>query len=279
MKLQMAPMEGITNYIYRNAHAKHFGVMDKYYTPFLSLHKEKEFNHKEMQEILPEHNEGLGVIPQVLTNSPEDFLRGAEKLRAIGYREININMGCPSATVVTKSKGAGMLAEPEKLERFLDEIFEKAPMEISIKTRLGMEDTKEWVKLLQIYNKYPIKELIVHARVRADFYQNKPNLEAVSDALKNSLNPICYNGDIFTVDNFRDLTKTFPNIDNIMIGRGLLSNPFLAEEIYNNTDTTAVLTKEKRERLQDFHEELYNGYKKILSGEQNVLFKMKELWT
>ncbi len=283
MRLQMAPMEGITNYIYRNAHARHFGRLDKYYTPFLSLHKEKEFNHKEMQEILPEHNKGLEVIPQVLTNSAEDFLRGAEKLNAFGYKEINMNIGCPSATVVTKGKGAGMLAEPEKLERFLEEIFEKTPTEISIKTRLGMESTTEWEKILRIYNQYPIKELIIHARVRNDFYQNKPNWEAFEYAMKNSKNPICYNGDIFSVDDYRSFKEGHSAAKSIMLGRGLLSNPFLAEEIYKGTknvvDEAAVtMTKERLKQLQAFHDDLYNEYKSILSGDQNVLFKMKELW-
>ncbi len=284
MRLQMAPMEGITNYVYRNAHARHFGKMDKYYTPFLSLHKEKEFNHKEMQEILPEHNRNLNVIPQVLTNSAEDFLRGAEKLSVFGYEEININMGCPSATVVTKAKGAGMLAETEKLERYLDEIFAKTPVDISIKTRLGMESAEEWEKLLQIYNQYPIKELTIHARVRTDFYQNKPNWDAFAYAMKNSKNPICYNGDIFSVDDYRRFKKGFSESENIMLGRGLLANPFLAEEIYQDVNSTVDeittrMTKEKVNQLQAFHDELYNEYRSILSGEQNVLFKMKEIWT
>lgn len=282
MKLQMAPMEGITNYIYRNAHARHFGKMDKYYTPFLSLHKEKEFNHKEIQEILPDHNAGLNVVPQVLTNSAEDFLHGAEKLKAFGYEEININMGCPSATVVTKGKGAGMLAETEKLERFLDEIFAKTPVDISIKTRLGMESTKEWENLLQIYNQYPIKELIIHARVRTDFYQNKPSWDAFAYALEHSKNPICYNGDIFSADDYQSFKKGFFEVENIMLGRGLLANPFLAGEIYNDTKNAVdecVMTKDKLNQLQAFHDELYSEYRNILSGDQNVLLKMKEIWT
>ena len=177
MKLQMAPMEGITTYIYRNAHAAHFGQMDKYYTPFLSLHKEKEFSYKEKQEILPENNSGLRVIPQVLTNSSEDFLKAVPKLKALGYDEINMNIGCPSGTVTSKGKGAGMLQNPEELQRFLEEIFAKSQIDISIKTRIGMESVEEWAGLLEIYNQYPIKELIVHARVRSDFYKEKTHAE------------------------------------------------------------------------------------------------------
>lgn len=275
MKLQMAPMEGITTYIYRNAHAKHFGKMDKYYTPFLSLHKEKEFNHKEKQEILPENNEGLNVIPQVLTNSAEDFLNATKKLKDLGYTEVNINMGCPSGTVVSKGKGAGILENTEELDLFLEKIFENQLMDISIKTRIGMEKQEEWEKLLEIYNKYPIKELIVHARVRSDYYKNKPNLEAYDYAIKNSKNPICYNGDIFSLEDYRNLQTIFPNTENVMLGRGLIANPFLAEDIYTQN---SIKTAEEWMRFKSFHDDLYLGYQKIMSGDQNVLFKMKELW-
>ena len=130
MIFELAPLEGITTYIYRNAYAHHFGKVDRYYTPFLSLHKEKEFNHKEKQEISPLNNEGIRVIPQVLTNSSEDFLRAAKKLKDLGYGEINLNAGCPSGTVTTKAKGAGMLEDPMRLDKFLSEIFEKSEVKI-----------------------------------------------------------------------------------------------------------------------------------------------------
>lgn len=283
MKLQMAPMEGITTYIYRNAHARHFGKMDKYYTPFLSLHREKEFNHKEKQEILPKNNEGLNVVPQVLTNSAEDFLVAAQKLNDLGYEEVNINIGCPSGTVTAKGKGAGMLAEPERLQRFLEGIFEKTPVDISIKTRIGMVDGEEWENLLSIYNQYPIKELTVHARVREDYYKNPVNLKAFAYAMENSKNPLCYNGDVLSVDKYRKMKGVLSDVNNIMLGRGLIANPFLAEEIYkegesDQANVAGVLNRENYLRLQAFHEEVYTEYQKVLSGDQNVLFKMKELW-
>lgn len=276
MMLQMAPLEGITTYVYRNIHARYFGKLDKYYTPFLSLHKEKEFNHKERQEILPENNEGLNVVPQVLTNSAEDFLRAADRLKALGYEEININMGCPSGTVTTKAKGAGMLEDPMRLDRFLTEVFEKTPVAISVKTRLGMERPEEWEDLLRIYNKYPLKELIIHARVRSDFYSNSPNWEAFAYALECSRNPVCYNGDIFSVEDYQRLTERFPELDRVMLGRGLLGNPFLPERISGEVCNSGLPEYQK---LQLFHDELYAEYSKLLSGDRNILFKMKELWT
>lgn len=275
MKLEMAPLEGLTTYIFRNTHAKYFGKMDKYYTPFLSLHKEKEFSHKERQEILPENNEGLWVVPQVLTNSAEDFLKAAGKLKALGYEEVNINLGCPSGTVVPKGKGAGMLAEPERLEQFLTEVFENTPLKISIKTRLGMTDEAEWSRLLEIYNRFPLEELIVHVRVREDYYKKPVRPEAFAHTMEQSKCPVCYNGDIFAVEDYVALTKKFPNLPAVMLGRGLLRNPGLAEEISEKSNAFPTY----KVRLHAFHDELYSEYQKILSGDRNVLFKMKEFWS
>lgn len=302
--LELAPLEGITTYVYRNAYARHFGDIDRYYTPFLSLHKEKEFNHKERQEILPENNEGLKVIPQVLTNSAEDFLRAAEKLKALGYDEVNINMGCPSGTVTTKAKGAGMLSDTERLKVFLDEVFAKTPMKISVKTRLGVESAEEWDALLELFNQYSIGKLIVHARVRADFYQNTPNMDAFAKAVERSKNPLCYNGDIYTLEDYEKLCQTFPNLQDVMMGRGILRNPFLPSQIRDSQsasvkaqcvddkiDASAGCTHDEAaaeimgmcgevsmEKLRAFHDEIYAGYQAIQFGDRNILFKMKELW-
>lgn len=291
--LELAPLEGITTYVYRNAYAHHFGDIDRYYTPFLSLHKEKEFNHKERQEILPENNEGLQVIPQVLTNSAEDFLKAAHKLKTLGYDEVNINMGCPSGTVTTKAKGAGMLADTERLKGFLDDIFAQTPMNISIKTRLGMESAEEWDALVELFNHYPISKLIVHARVRADFYQNTPNMGAFAKAMERSKNPLCYNGDIYTLEDYEKLYETFPDLQDVMMGRGILSNPFLPSQIRNkqsesnvelrncgeaNSDVQGMRGQMSMEKLRAFHDEIYAGYQAIQFGDCNILFKMKELW-
>lgn len=282
MRLEMAPLEGLTTYIFRNAYAKYFGCMDKYYTPFLSLHKEKEFNHKERQEVLPENNKDLWVVPQVLTNSAEDFLRAAYTLKELGYEEVNINLGCPSGTVVPKGKGAGMLEEPKRLEQFLEECFAKTPVKISIKTRLGMEEEEEWDKLLAIYNRFPLEELVVHARVREDYYKKPVRWEAFSKALAESKCPVCYNGDIFTVEDYVRLTEKFPGVEAVMLGRGILRNPRLAKEIMSleqTSESNSCLKDEYDKKLMAFHDEIYTAYQQILGGDRNVLFKMKEFWS
>lgn len=278
MRFEMAPMEGITTYIYRNAYARYFGGIDKYYTPFLSLHREKEFSHKEKNEISPQNNAGILVIPQVLTNSVEDFLKAAERLKEIGYEEININLGCPSGTVTAKGKGAGMLADAEGLDAFLDGIFARTPVEISIKTRLGISDACEWDRLLAVYNRYPVKELIVHARVREDFYENKPDPEAFAKALSKSRSPVCYNGDIFCVQDYAELTGKFPALESVMLGRGLIADPYLPEKL-RCAERGDELPQPDARLLRAFHDEIYHGYQELMMGERNALFRMKELWT
>ena len=265
MQYYLAPLEGITTYVYRNAYHKYFRKMDKYFTPFIVPHKDKKFNTRELKELSPEHNHGLNVVPQLLTNNAEDFLKTAKDIVQMGYDEINLNLGCPSRTVVTKKKGAGFLEYPEELDRFLDEIYGNANFKISVKTRIGKDSPDEFYQLLEIYNKYPIEELTIHPRIQTDYYQNTPNLDMFKVAYEESKNPICYNGDIRTTDDLTSLTQQFPDLKHVMIGRGIIRNP-------------GLLTHLDKETLLSFHNMILEEYIKISSGERNVLFKMKELW-
>lgn len=271
MKFYMAPMEGITGYIYRNAYHTYFHHMDKYVTPFIAPNQNRCLNTREQNDILPEHNKGMKVVPQILTNRAEDFIRTVKELKTFGYDEVNLNMGCPSRTVVAKKRGAGFLAETKLLDEFLDQIFNSVDIKISIKTRIGKESPDEFIELLRIFNKYRLEELMIHPRMQTDYYKNKPNLEIFSYAEKESKNHLCYNGDIFTKSCYEDLKKSFPDTDTIMLGRGVLVNPGLVDQICKDT----VLDKKL---LKNFHDQIYKDYQEVLSGERNVLFKMKELW-
>ena len=211
------------------------------------------------------------MIPQILTNNAKDFIHTSRKIKELGYHEINLNLGCPSGTVVSKNKGAGFLSRREELDAFLNEIFSESVMEISIKTRIGKEQPEEFYDLIKIFNKYPIKELIIHPRVQKDFYKNKPNLAIFKEALSLSRNPVCYNGDIFTVADYKKFTADFPDVDTVMLGRGLITNPGLIDGITDGL-------KPDKDLLKKFHDKIYEEYKKELSGDRNVLFKMKELW-
>lgn len=272
MKYYLAPMEGITGYIYRNSYAKIFPSFDKYFTPFIIPNESKSLKTKELIDVQPENNKGLNIVPQILTNDAEGFILTANKLKQLGYNEINLNLGCPSGTVVGKGRGSGFLAKRDELDKFLDEIFKIDNMKISIKTRIGKDKPEEFYELIKIYNKYPLEELIIHPRTREDFYGNKPNLEVFKDALSLSKNKVCYNGDIFTVHDYNKLVETFPEIKKVMIGRGILANPGLINEIKKSV----VIDKE---RLKDFHDEIFKEYMEIFPQDKGVLFKMKELWS
>ncbi|MCD3351413.1 tRNA-dihydrouridine synthase family protein [Clostridium botulinum D/C] len=271
MRYYLAPMEGITGYIYRNSYEKFFGNIDKYFTHFIVTNKNIRFKAKELRDVLPENNEGMSIVPQILTNDSEGFISISRKLQQLGYNEINLNLGCPAGTVVSKNRGSGFLAKREELDRFLDEIFKIEDMKISIKTRIGKDSPEEFYELIKIYNKYPLEELIIHPRTREDFYKNEPNLQVFKDALSLSVNPVCYNGDIFTVDNYNKLIEAFPEIKTVMIGRGILANPGLVNEIKDNKNLNKKL-------LKDFHDEILNSYIELFNEDRNAMFRMKELW-
>ena len=273
MKYYFAPLEGISGYIYRNAYEKFFpNNIDKYFTPFIVPNQSKSLKTKEFRDVLPENNNGLNIIPQILTNNSEGFIATCKKLKQLGYDEVNLNLGCPSGTVVSKFRGSGFLGKREELDNFLDEIFKIQDTKISIKTRLGVDSADEFYEIMKIYDKYPMEELIIHPRTRQDFYGNKPNMEMFKDALKSSKNTICYNGDIFSVKDYEKFIEECPSVDRIMIGRGSLANPGLINEIKGK----GVVDKNI---LKEFHDEVCMGYKEILSGDINVLFRMKELWS
>jgi tRNA-dihydrouridine synthase len=274
MKCYFAPLEGITGYIYRNAHHKYFGGIDRYYTPFLVPTHTERLTSREINDILPEHNEGMQAVPQILTNHAENFMWAARKIQELGYDEINLNLGCPSPTVVPKKRGAGFLAVPDELDRFLAKIcrdMDEIGMKLSVKTRIGMDDPEEFEDLLNIFNQYSFTELIVHPRVRSDFYKNHPHMEAFALALAKSKNPVCYNGDLFTIEDVQAFQKEYPSENMIMLGRGLIANPALAETVNGIGGLDKI-------RLKAFHDEVMEGYREVVSGDRPVLYKMKEFW-
>lgn len=271
MKFYLAPMEGITGHIYRNSYEKYFHNIDKYFTPFIVPNQSVSLKTKELKDLLPQNNKGLNIVPQILTNNAEGFILTANKLKQLGYEEINLNLGCPAGTVVSKKRGSGFLAYPEELDKFLDEIYKIDNMKISIKTRLGKERADEFYKLIEIYNKYPLEELIIHPRTREDFYGNTPNLEVFKDALKLSKHSICYNGDIFTLNSYNKIINEFPEVNKVMLGRVILANPGLIGEIKNNEFAN-------KEIIKMFHDEIFENYTILLNEDKNAMYRMKELW-
>lgn len=271
MKFYMAPLEGITTYIYRNIHHTMFPGMEKYYTPFVSPTSNHDFKSREKKDVIPQHNQGIPLVPQILSNHADEFLYTAERLIEFGYREINLNLGCPSGTVVAKGRGAGFLSDLEGLDRFLGELFEKITVPLSIKTRIGRHEPSEFKKILAIYNRYPIHELTIHPRVRDDFYRGKADWDVFEEALEQSTNPICYNGDINSVEDYERFCERFPSVEQVMIGRGLIANQGLVRELQTGQTMTW------QERLH-FASVLQRAYEEVMP-EIPVLFKMKEIWS
>lgn len=272
MKYYMAPLEGITGYIFRTAYHKYFGGIDKYFTPFISPNQKKICRTREKKDILPENNEGMNVVPQILTNHSEMFIKTVDYLKDHGYREVNLNLGCPVGTVVSKKKGAGFLSDPDHLRLFLDDIFSHCDVLISVKTRIGMEDPQEFRSIMGIFNAFPIHELIIHPRTREDYYKNKPNMKAFLYGYETSSTSVCYNGDLFTKEKVDDVIREYPDLDSVMLGRGILRYPGLISYIREGI----VMEKDK---LREFHDYIYERYCENLYGDKTVLFKMKELWS
>lgn len=273
----VAPLEGITNQIYRGALFCHFGDgIDKWFTPFIEPHLEKEnLNHRERMDILPENNEGMWLVPQILTNSAELFHAIAKDICAYGYQELNINLGCPYKTVVSKGRGAGMLADLEKLARFLDGIYDSPKVAegaytVSLKTRLGVDDPEEFGPLLELFARYPMKELIVHPRVQKEMYEGMPHNEWYTEVKKYPQIVLCCNGDMNTPEESARVAEVYQP-QALMYGRGVVANPALIRIITGGKPAA-------RGEMIAFMDDLLEAYAAYLSGETPVLHKMKEVW-
>ena len=262
MRYYLAPMEGLTDSIYRRLHHKHFGGVDAYFMPFLSPTQHRVLTHREERELPLADSLELYAVPQVLTKNAQDFLWAAQVCAHRGYDQVNLNIGCPSGTVVSKGKGSGMLRNPEELDSFLEEIFSASPIPISVKTRLGLKDPEEFPRLLEILNRYPIRELTVHPRVREDFYKGSVRKEWFAYALEHSKNPLCCNGDILT----RQEADAVSGVEAVMIGRALIADPGL------------LIGGSTRQQLKAFLEELLEEYTEAFGSYRNAMFRMKENW-
>ncbi len=267
MRYYFAPLEGLTDSIYRRLHYSCFGGVDRYYTPFFSPTVHRALTAREKRELPPADTLGCPVVPQLLTKNPEDFLWMAGVCKDLGYEEVNLNTGCPSGTVTAKGKGAGMLRDLEALERFLDTVFSQAPLPVSVKTRIGFDRPEEFEQILELYNRYPICELTVHPRVRAAFYSGAVDMDSFCYAMQKSNAPLCYNGSLANRRQIQKFSEAYPNVKAVMLGRGLIADPGLLTP----TGTTPAA-------LAQFHDGLLEEYIRTFGGSRNAMFRMKENW-
>ena len=274
MNYYIAPMEGLTDRIWRQVHQKWFaapGAPARYYAPFLSPPENRVLIKKKMAEIDPVGNPGVPVIPQLLAKDGALAAWMVDQLRQLGYTEVNLNFGCPSGTVTAKGKGSGMLRDPAKLDAFLDAVFTRAGGPISVKTRLGVEKPEEFAALLDIYNRYPICELTIHPRVMRQLYRGQADRAAFAAALPQCTMPVCYNGDITTPEQLHALEAEFPQLSGIMVGRGIIADPALLRKACGGAAAS-------KEELRGYLDDLYHTYTEAFGGAASAINRMKAHW-
>ena len=274
--IYLAPIQGITDRIYRNLFAVYFKGVDVAIAPFISTTKKMKAENKLVRELNPDLNRSIPTIPQIMSSVPEDFTKLANTLYDIGYSTVNWNLGCPFSLVVKKGRGAGMLCYPDKIKSFLDRTMPDLRPKLSIKLRIGFKYPDEVLQLIPIFNQYPLEELIIHPRTGLQMYEGEVDLDIFEQCLNLAKLKVVYNGDINSFEKYEMLSKRFGSIERWMIGRGLIGNPFLAEKIKFNTEKPY---DEKIKIMKAFHDDLYNENLKTLSGPSHIVNKMKEVWT
>jgi len=272
-KILLAPIQGVTDYPFRNAFQKYFGSIHSMYSPYLRLDKDLHLKRSRIKDVLPENNVGVNLIPQIMTNSSEGFLFLSDFITEKGYSEVNWNLGCPFSMVTNRKLGSGLLPFYNEIDKILNESLPKTKLKVSIKMRIGLEDENEIYKVLPVLDKYAISEIIIHPRTGKQMYKGEINLQVFEKCLKLTKHSICYNGDINTLQDFENLKQKFTSVNTWMIGRGAVSNPFLVSQIKGDE-----LPENKIDHFSKFHDELFSHYQNQLSGQSHILNKMRVFW-
>ena len=269
--LSLAPFQGITDEVYRNAFKKHFRGIDKFYTPFFTGIQKDNSKSLRGEEISPEYNDVNTVVPQVLSNKAEEIIRFANQCKSMGYAEFNLNMGCPFPRVANKTRGCGLMADPERTIAMLNEVCEHVDgIKFSIKCRLGYYRDIEIYDFIDTFNTLNISEIIIHPRIGKQMYNGEASLEKFIALIPLINKPLVYNGDVFDVEKYKLVRKY---VQNVSLGRGLLTNPFLAEQIKNIDNQS-----DKKSRLHNFVVDLYVERLRHAGGSPKIIGSMKELW-
>lgn len=271
--LCLAPLRGITDSTFRTIYSRHFSGISYAVAPFLNPQKDKSKKEAIYKDLTPENNLGLPVMPQLLDNTAEGFLNHSERLESMGYTEINWNLGCPAPMVTRKKRGSGLLPYPDMICSVLDSVLPKLKSRLSIKMRLGYNSAEESLNLLPRLNDYPVSKIIIHPRLGCQMYSGRPDIEAFAKCLELIQHPVSYNGDITSTDQFTQLAEKFSSVNTWMIGRGVVADPSLPEKILRKQSELQFI-----DRLSAFHQDLYDSYSVILSGNSHILGKMKQLW-
>lgn len=273
--LLSSPLQGFTDFRFRNTFHKYFGGIDTFYSPYIRLNGKLEIKPAYERDILTKNNSVPELIPQIMTNDADEFLFVAKFVQQLGYKELNWNLGCPYPMVTKKGMGSGLICEPLKINDILNKVHSESDIIVSMKMRMGYENSEEILDVFPILENYPIKNIAIHARIGKQLYKGGVDLDSFQRCLENTNHKIYYNGDITSVAKFNELKERFPTIDHWMIGRGLIADPFLPNMIKNNAET---YPENRLEIFGKFHDTLFNEYEQALSGSSHVLIKMLHYW-
>jgi len=274
-KLFSSPLQGFTDFRFRNAFNKYFGGIDTFYAPYIRLNGIHEIKPAYKRDILPINNNGLEVVPQIMTNNADEFIYVAKYVQELGYKELNWNLGCPYPMVTKRGLGSGLLNDPVKINSILKKVYIECDITISIKMRLGYDKSEEIFQILPILQAFPVKSIIIHPRTGKQLYKGELDLDSFQRCIDYTTHTICYNGDITTVAQFNALAERFPMINHWMIGRGIIADPFLPGMIKNNTST---YPENRKITFSMFHDTLLNEYSQALSGPAHIIMKMFHFW-
>ncbi len=276
LPIQFAPLQGYTDAIYRRAHARAFGGIETYYSPFVRI-EHGEIRRKDIRDVDPENNQDLHLIPQLIASESDKL----EQIMALfiekGYEKADINLGCPFPVLAKRHNGAGILPYPEEVKVLLMNAIEKYPdIKFSVKLRLGWDNPEECLALLPLFNELPLTHIILHPRLGKQQYKGEVDLNGFEAFYKGCNKPLLYNGDLLTLEDIQSVSARFPKLAGLVIGRGLLANPALALEYQQGK---ALSSDEMAKKVGQLHTEVYGGYQELLQGgETQLLMKMKSFW-
>ena len=276
LKIYFAPLQESTDFVFRNAHTKFFGGVDKYFAPYIVRQNDGTLKKSHLREIQAENNSGYPLIPQILTGNTNDFVFLARVLQDNGYGEINWNLGCPYPMVTNKGMGSGLLPHPNKIKSILEESLPQISAKISVKLRTGLTSHDDIIKVAEVLKEFPLSEIILHPRFAKQLYKESPDLEIFGNMVEILGHELIYNGDIESVNDFNHLNDLFPYSTTWMIGRGILKNPFFPSTLKG----LPIPDKAQRaKKLRNFHDEIILGYSKLLSGNSHLLMRMEKFWS
>ena len=273
--LLSSPLQGFTDFRFRNAFHKYFGGIDTYYAPYIRLNGKMVIKNSYQKDLQPENNITLEVIPQVMTGDADEFLFVVKYIQSLGYKELNWNLGCPYPMVTKQGMGSGLICNPEKIDHILKRAHEETDVVVSMKMRMGYENAEEILDVFPILDSYPLKNIAIHARIGKQLYKGGVDLDAFQRCVESTKHKLYYNGDITTVAKFTEMKERFPTIDHFMMGRGLIADPFLPSMIKNNT---SEYPKDRWKIFSEFHDTIYRQYDEALSGPTPIKMKMQGFW-